>query len=60
MIPENPLIISYAVTDDTPDSLPWPPVGDAFCWCAIKQERGRTTWRRVALRATPNERPIEV
>jgi hypothetical protein len=45
------LVIIYEVTDDTPDGLPWPPVGEDHFWCAIKRDRGRTTWRRVTLQA---------
>jgi hypothetical protein len=54
------LVIIYEVTDDTPDCLPWPPVGEDYYWHAVKHERGRTTWRRVALQvatAIVNEPP---
>jgi hypothetical protein len=45
-----PLAIVYDITDDTPDGLPWPPVGDDdHHWCVVKRDRGRTTWRRVTL-----------
>lgn len=55
------LVIIYVVTDDTPDGLPWPPVGDDnHRWWAVKHERGRTTWRRVTLQGVTEgarERP---
>jgi hypothetical protein len=56
MTPDS-LVIVYAVTDDTPDGLPWPPVGDDdHHWYAVKHEHGRTFWRRVALGADDLDR----
>jgi hypothetical protein len=48
---ESALAILYETTHDTPDGIPWPPIGGDFYWCAVKHGHDRTVWRRVALQA---------
>ena len=52
------LTIIYEITDDTPDGLPWPPVGDDHHWHVVRRDRGRTTWRRIELQVGAPEHEL--
>ncbi len=47
-VPDSPLIIIYAVTQDNFDGSPWPPDGNDF-WSVVRRTNNFTTWRHVTL-----------
>jgi hypothetical protein len=51
------VIITYAVTDDNFNGMPWMPDGPASdFWAIVARRHGRTKWRRIEI-AAPNTAP---
>jgi hypothetical protein len=56
---ECALAIVYETTDNTPDNIPWPPVGEDYYWVAVSYDLKHTRWRRVGIipQAEGSDRP---